>query len=66
MCSFSNFLNVSTGETVNSFLNENHRELFSEYKKDIFKPVGNLVSTVVDGALATFSPKHFLKDKTLI
>ena len=49
------------GETVNNFLNENQKELFNEYKTDIFDQIGGMVKTIVNGAIINFPVEKFMQ-----
>lgn len=46
---------------MNTFLNENQKELFNEYKKDIFDQIGGMVKTIINGALINFPVDKFIQ-----
>jgi Haemolymph juvenile hormone binding protein (JHBP) len=54
-------VSISTGETVNNFLNENSQEVFAEVKPEVSKQVQNLVIKVMNDALSALPTEKFLK-----
>ena len=52
---------ISTGETVNNFLNENSQEVFAEVKPEVSKQVQHLVIKVMNDALSALPTEKFLK-----
>jgi len=48
---------------VNTFLNENQKELFNEYKTDIFNQIGGMVKTIVNGAIINFPVEKFIQSR---
>jgi len=57
---FIDFETYKTGQSVNSFLNDNSQQVFTELKPELSKQVGSLVRKVMNDALSALPAEKFL------